>query len=174
MKPLTEIFPLWGKSIPIGIALIAAGLALPALAQNASQIARARAGASGPGCNLFQADFANVELKGRNFARARLRQADFSAAVMNRTSFAGADLRDVNAYGAVLGGANFSGADLTHASLVGAYLQGASFVRARLDGTNFSGAEMDRARGLAQPQLDQACGDKSTRLPLGLHLRDCR
>ena len=154
--------------------LIASALAAPALAQNAGQIAKSKAGASCPGCNLFQADFANAELKGRNYARARLRQADFSAAVMNRTSFAGADLRDVNAYGAVLGGANFSGADLTHASFVGAYLQGASFSGAKLDGTNFSGAEMDRARGLTQHQLDGACGDTSTRLPLGLHLRDCR
>jgi uncharacterized protein YjbI with pentapeptide repeats len=159
-------------AVVIAAAIVSA--ALPALAQNAGQIARARAGASCPGCNLFQADFANAELKGRNFARARLRQADLQTATMPRANFAGADLRDVNAYGAVLSGANFAGADLTHASFVGAYLQGAGFARARLDGTNFSGAEMERARGLTQHQLDSACGDTSTRLPLGLHLGSCR
>jgi uncharacterized protein YjbI with pentapeptide repeats len=161
------------KSVPL-LALALLLLAGPAVAQNAAQISKARAGSSCPGCNLFQADFANLELKGRSYAHARLRQADLSAAVMSRTSFAGADLRDVNAYGAVLSGASFSGADLTHASFVGAYLQGADFSGARLDGTNFSGAEMSRARGLSQRQLEGACGDESTILPLRMHLRACR
>jgi uncharacterized protein YjbI with pentapeptide repeats len=154
--------------------LAALALAAPVAAQNAGQIARARAGSSCPGCNLFQADFANLQLKGRSFAHAHLRQADLSAAVMNRTSFAGADLRDVDAYGAVFSGASFAHADLTHSSFVGAYLQGADFTAARLDGANFSGAEMARARGLTQPQLDAACGDASTTLPLGLRLQPCR
>ena len=149
-------------------------LASPAAAQNAAQIERARNGASCPRCNLFQADFANLRLAGRDFAGARLRQADFSAAVMNRTRFAHADLRDVNGYAGVFSSADFSGADLTHASFVGAYLQGASFRGARLTGTNFSGAEMNRARGLTQRQLDEACGDSTTALPAGLRLPPCR
>lgn len=149
-------------------------LAGPALAQNAGQIAHARAGASCPKCNLFQADFGGVELKGRNFAGARLRQADLSLAVMNHASFAGGDLRDVNAYGGVFSGSNFSRADLTHASFVGAFLQGANFAGAKLDGANFSGAEMDHARGLGQSQLARACGDAATRLPPGLRLDPCR
>ncbi len=154
--------------------LIAAVLAAtPARAQNAGQIARAKAGASCPGCNLFQADFQNGELKNKNFARARLRQADMSAAIMNRTSFAGGDLRDVNAYGAVFTGANFSGADLTNATFVGTYLEGANLRGAKLAGVNFSGAEMDRALGLTQGQLSQACGDDSTKLPHGLRVKSC-
>jgi len=158
----------------IGLAAVAL-LALPsaAWAQNPGQIARARAGASCPGCNLFQADFSNLELKGRSFAGARLRQSDLSLAVMNRTSFARSDLRDVNAYGGVFTGANFARADLTHASFVGSYLQGANLAGARLDGTNFSGAEMGHARGLTQAQLSHACGDGTTQLPRGLRLRPC-
>jgi uncharacterized protein YjbI with pentapeptide repeats len=158
------------------IALAAAVLlALPVapLAQNPGQIARARGGASCPGCNLFQADFSGLELKGRSFAGARLRQSDLSLSVMNRTSFARADLRDANAYGGVFSGANFAGADLTHASFVGTYLEGANLAGARLDGTNFSGAEMARARGLTQAQLSHACGDGATRLPRGLRLPAC-
>jgi uncharacterized protein YjbI with pentapeptide repeats len=143
-------------------------------AQNAAQITRAAGGASCPGCNLFQADFGNKELKARNFAGARLRQADLSASVMNRTSFARADMRDVNAYGAVLSSASFAGADLTNATFVGAYLEGANFAGAHLAGANFSGAEMDRAVGLTQAQLNAACGDETTRLPRGLSLRPCR
>ncbi len=148
-------------------------LALPASAQNAGQVAHARAGASCPHCNLFQADFANLGLKGRNFTGARLRQADMSAAVATRARFAGGDLRDLNAYGAVMGAADFSHADLTNATFVGAYLQGANFRGAKLGGVNFSGAEMDRAAGLAQGQLAGACGDQTTTLPRGLHLKPC-
>jgi len=158
----------------IALAAVMAAAALPALAQNAGQIAHAKGGASCPRCNLFQADFGNQELKGRNFAGARLRQSDMSLSVMNGTSFAGGDLRDVNAYGAVMTGANFAGADLTNATFVGAYLQGANFRGAKLSGTNFSGAEMDRAAGLSQAALEGACGDAATTLPAGLHLRACR
>jgi uncharacterized protein YjbI with pentapeptide repeats len=156
------------------VALAAASFALPANAQNAGQIQRARAGASCPRCNLFQADFGNKALKSKNFAGARLRQADLSAAIMNHTSFAGADLRDVNAYGGVFSSASFARANLTNATFVGAYLQGANFAGARLTGTNFSGAEMNRAVGLTQAQLAQACGDQTTRLPRGLHVHACR
>ena len=159
------------KSIAIALALSAA--ALPALAQNAGEVARAEGGASCPRCNLFQADFTNLELKGRNFAGARLRQADMSAAVMNYTTMAGADLRDVNAFGAVFTGASFAGANLTNASFVGTYLEGANFRGANLAGVNFSGAEMDRAVGLTQGQLNEACGDEATQLPRGLRVHSC-
>ena len=153
--------------------LAALGLAGHAAAQNATQISHSRDGASCPRCNLFQADFSNLELKDRNFAGARLRQADMSAAVMNHTTMAGADLRDVNAYGAVFTGVSFAGANMTNASFVGTYLEGANFRGANLSGVNFSGAEMDRAMGLTQNQLNQACGDDSTTLPRGLRLRSC-
>lgn len=158
------------------LALSAAALAgaLPAMAQNPSQIARVRGGASCPGCNLFQADLANLTLRGLNLSKARLRQADLSTVVMNRANFSGGDLRDVNAYGGVFGGASFARSDLTNASFVGAYLEGANFSGANLSGANFSGAEMDRAVGLSQSQLNRACGDASTRLPRGLSIPGCR
>lgn len=159
------------------IALIAAAataLASPAFAQDARAIARVKAGAPCPRCNLFQADFGSLNLKGRNLSGARLRQADLSASLAGRARFAGGDLRDLNAYGAVMGSADFTRSDLTNATFVGAYLQGANFSRAKLAGVNFSGAEMARARGLTQTQLSEACGDASTSLPRGLHLKPCR
>ena len=131
-------------------------------------------GPAAPAATCSRPTSSNLELKGRNFAGARLRQADLSSSVMNRTSFAGADLRDVNAYAAVFTGANFAGANLTNASFVGTYLQGANLRGAELSGVNFSGAEMDRAMGLTQRQLDGACGDATTRLPPGMSLRPCR
>src|SRR5262245_55982764 len=107
MKPIVAL---------AGALIAIAALAGPADAQNAGQISHARAGASCPKCNLFQADFGGAEMAGRNFSGARLRQADLSLTVMNRTSFAGADLRDVNAYGGVFSGSSFAGANLTNAT----------------------------------------------------------
>lgn len=162
------------KPWPPLITLAALASAAPAAAQNAGQIAKARAGASCPGCNLFQAELSGAELGARNYSRSRLRQSNLSLAVMTRASFAGADLRDVDAYGGVFTGANFSGADLSNASFVGTSLQGANFRGARLNGTNFSGAEMQGASGLTQGQLAGACGDAATRPPAGLRLPACR
>jgi uncharacterized protein YjbI with pentapeptide repeats len=156
------------------LGLLAAFAAGPVLAQDAGQIARVRGGASCPGCNLFQADLSNRQLRGLNLAGARLRQADLSLAIMNRTSFAGADLRDVNAYGGVFSSASFARANLTNATFVGTYLQGANFRGATLAGANFSGAEMDRAVGLTQGQLNTACGDQATTLPRNLTIPRCR
>ena len=147
--------------------------AFPALAQNAAQIERAQDGANCPRCNLFQADLSNKSLKARNYAGARLRQADLSLSVFNHSNFAGADLRDANGYGALFSGANFAGADMTNSTFVGAFLQGANFRGAILTGVNFSGAQMDRAVGLTQGQLNGACGDRSTSAPRGLHLPPC-
>jgi uncharacterized protein YjbI with pentapeptide repeats len=153
--------------------LLAVAAATPSLAQNPSQIGRVRAGASCPGCNLFQGDFTGVEARGLNLSRARLRQADLSLSVMNRARFSNADMRDVEAYGGVFSGASFAGANLTNASFVGAHLDGASFAGATLGGVNFSGASLLRATGLTQARLSQACGDEATRLPRGLRIPHC-
>lgn len=160
------------KSLVLAAALSL--VALPALAQNATEIAKVQAGANCPHCNLFQVDLYNRQVKGRDFAGARMRQADFSLSVFNKTDFAGADLRDVNAYGALFGGASFRHADMTNATFVGAYLEGANLSGANLTGVNLSGAEMDRASGLSQGQLNRACGDETTTLPHGLHVPTCK
>jgi len=163
MKPILTIL----------VASAALAAALPASAQNASQIARVRGGASCAGCNLFQGNFSGLEARGLNLSGARLRQSDLSISVMNRTRFSNADLRDVEAYGGVFSSSNFSGANLTNASFVGAYLDGANFSGANLSGVNFSGASLLRATGLTQARLNQACGDDDTRLPGGLRIPRC-
>lgn len=161
------------KPLRVVLALAVLATALPAAAQNASQIARVRGGASCASCNLFQGDFSGMERRGLNLAGARLRQANLSLAVMNRTRFSNADLRDVEAFGGVFSSSNFSGANLTNASFVGAYLDGSNFSGATLTGVNFSGARLVRATGLTQRQLNQACGDEATALSGGLHIPAC-
>ena len=39
--------------------------------------------------------------------------------------------------------------------------------------TNLAGADLSGATGLTQKQLDQACGDKETKLPEGLTIKPC-
>ena len=159
---------------PILLVAALAALASPALAQSAGQISQAKAGASCPGCNLFQADLSGVELHGRNFGKARLRQSDLTMAVLGRSNFASADLRDVNAFAGVFSSSNFAGADMTNSSWVGAHFGGANLRGAKLSGANFSGAEMAGATGLTQSQLNAACGDGATTLPGGLTVPACR
>ena len=44
---------------------------------------------------------------------------------------------------------------------------------ATLSGANFAGASLERARGLSQGRLNQACGDEATQLPPGLTIPHC-
>jgi uncharacterized protein YjbI with pentapeptide repeats len=148
--------------------------AAPATAQNPTQIASVKAGAKAcVACNLFQADFAYLELDGRNFAKARLRQADLTVATANGASFTGADLSIVNAFGARFSGARMNNANLADGTFVGAHFEGANLAGARLERANFSGADLSLAKGLSQIQLNQACGDANTSLPAGMTIPSC-
>ncbi|MFG2755258.1 pentapeptide repeat-containing protein [Streptomyces wuyuanensis] len=82
------------------------------------------------------------------------RGADLLGAGLARADLHGADLR-----GACLIAADLSGADLRLADLLGADLRD----------TDLSGADLTGSIFLTQPQLQQARGDATTRLPSGLH-----
>ena len=75
----------------------------------------------------------------------------------------GANLQRANLGGAYLQGANLTGANLQKANLSGADFQGA----------NLRGAKLTEAEHLTQQQLDEACGNKETRLPEGLTIETC-
>ena len=165
--------PVLTASLLITLAAILA-MASPAMAQNATQIAKVQNGGSCPHCNLFQADFGNKVLRSRNLAGARLRQSDMSLSVLNHSDMSHADLRDVNGYGALFSSVSFVGADMTNSTFVGAYLEGANFRGAKLAGANFAGAQMSKAVGLSQSQLNAACGDEKTTLPRGLRIPACK
>ncbi|SDM60396.1 pentapeptide repeat-containing protein [Maricaulis salignorans] len=145
-----------------------------AYAQDASQIARVQAGQSCPGCNLFQAELGYRDLPGIDVSGSRLRQANLALSTMNRANFDNTNLSLANLFGARFTSASFRNADLTGATLVGAYFGSANLSGAQLSGANISGAEMTTATGLTQSQLNGACGDASTLLPAGLHVRPCR
>ncbi|MEP1143579.1 MAG: pentapeptide repeat-containing protein [Henriciella sp.] len=156
------------------ILITAAGLmTAPAIAQNATQIAQAKAGQSCADCNLFQADLSFEESKNVDLSGARLRQSNMALSTFEGVNFSGANLSVANLFGARLNRTDLSGANLENAVAVGTYFGSSNFAGANLNGTNFSGANLTIAKGLTQTQLNRACGDHSTRLPTGKTIPSC-
>ncbi len=110
-----------------------------------------------------RADFSNAVLARADATRARFEGADFSGADLTRMKLIEARCED----------AVFADAVLTRAVATNARFARADFTNARLDDADFSGADLRQARGLTQAQLNQACGDRATRLPRGLRLPRC-
>ena len=159
------------KQIVIASALMMT--ASPALAQDASEIASVQNGQSCPGCNLFQADLAYMDLEGIDVSSARLRQADLQLSTFDNWNFSGTNLSVANLFGARFNGSDFSGANLRNAALVGTYFGSSNLENADLAGANASGADLSIAKGLTQSQLSRACGDATTKLPQGLSIPTC-
>jgi uncharacterized protein YjbI with pentapeptide repeats len=102
---------------------------------------------------LRGADFSRVAAEGVNFRNANLEGAVLASGVFDRASVRSAEL---------------SGASLADSSFDGADFRGAELTR-----TTLNGADLSRAHGLTQDQLDEACADSRTRLPPGLTGRSC-
>ena len=77
-------------------------------------------------------------------------------------------LRDELPEALLLSGVNFSYANLTRANLIGVDLDGVTMTGAYLYLTSLRGANLSRASGLMQAQIDLACGTAETKLPAGL------
>ena len=115
-------------------------------------------GAKLAGSTLNGGDLAKAELMRSNFTSANLSNANLEKAELQRAVFSGGNLN----------GANLTGADLDRAVLAKANLGGAKFAQARMFLTRLEGVDLSAALGLAQSQLDSACGDSQTKLPKGL------
>lgn len=154
---------------------IIAGIALaPAMAQDARQINVVKAGKSCAGCNLFQAELNYQDAANLNLSKSRLRQASLALVTFDAVNFSGANLSVANMFGARFNRCDFRKADLSQVAAVGTFFGSSKFHGAKLTGTNLSGADLSLATGLTQKQLDQTCGDRSTRLPKGLRIPACR
>ncbi|HEX2741456.1 MAG TPA: pentapeptide repeat-containing protein, partial [Rubrobacter sp.] len=115
------------------------------------------------GANLQLANLSRADLSGArlweaclsdaNFAEANLSGADLSGANLQLANLSRADLRGANVSRANLSGTRLSSADLSGADLSSVFLRGERLLKG-----NFSGA-------LTQAQIDEARGDKRTKLP---------
>lgn len=160
------------KQISI-LALIASISAAPAIAQNASEIAKVRDGQSCKGCNLFQAELAFQDANTLDLSKARLRQSNLALTTFDDVNLAEANLSVANLFGARFNRADFSRANMQNVIAVGTYFGSSNLSAANLSGANLSGADLTIAKGLTQAQLNRACGDSSTRLPKGKTVPAC-
>ena len=148
-----------------------------ALLVNANLTKAYLVGANLQGANLGGANFSTAYL-----AHANLKGADLTHANLREADLVGANLQGARLFRASLNGASLWGTDLRGANLQGAHLAGAAF-RGAMFGpgsadpinheTDLRGADLTRAFGLTQKQLDQACGDEKTYLPKGLTIKLC-
>src|ERR1700746_392189 len=92
-----------------------------------------------------RANFASVDLTGRDFSGLNLRGIKMDRAVLRGADFTGAHLQRANLIGAIAQGARFDRADLSGARLSGANLVSASLESARLAKADMEFALMDKA-----------------------------
>lgn len=133
--------------------------------------------------NLRDATLSEATLTNSNLSHADLRRADLTDGNFEGSSFEGSILKATDAMEANFKGTNFHGAYLTHGNFTDAdfshaILTNTVFGAAILEDTNFtdanlSGANLFDVNGLQQEQLDQACGNEKTILPVGLSIRNC-
>jgi uncharacterized protein YjbI with pentapeptide repeats len=121
-----------------------------------------------PVIDLRDTDLRGVDLKGID-----LNHRNLSGVYLTEANLSEANLRDVNLSGATLTDATLSDATITDTNLTDADLSGADLTYAELSntalsGADLSGADLRDAQGLTQAQIEQAIGDQTTQLPIGL------
>jgi len=136
------------------------------------------ADASFQDATMTEAKFDNAILTNSNMQRADISRANFT-----RSDFADADLTSATAPNVNFEGSQFANARFDHMNLRNAKLDGASFhnvqfgnsilMGATMADADFSKADLSEVQGLKQAQLDTACGDSQTRLPMGLSVTYC-
>jgi hypothetical protein len=122
---------------------------------------------------LTVANLSGTNLGYADLTRANLGAANLTDANLTGANLHGASLSDANLSGANLQGASLGDAQLFRAKLSGANLSGAYLGGAKLNSADLSGADLSGARDLTQLQLDEACGNASTKLRGGLTLKSC-
>lgn len=117
----------------------------------------------------FRTSFVKAELAGAKFAKSEMQRADFSGANLTGADFEKSELGRAIFTGAWIDGAVFRFANLARADLRSARFSGPLELRgAFLFRTMIEGVDLSNAVGLAQWQIDMACGNDSTKLPSDL------
>ena len=118
--------------------------------------------------HFMGADMRRADLSSGQFGESDFSKADLSSAIAKGADFSGAILREARLPMATLDEANLTGADMQDIRAADVSLAGAT-----LKDANLVGADLRNARGLTQEQLDTACGDSNTRLPLSFSVPYC-
>jgi uncharacterized protein YjbI with pentapeptide repeats len=117
----------------------------------------------------YRTSFQNLDAPGASFESAELQRSDFRGATLSKANFTKAELGRSQFDGAELGGVSFALASLARADFRGAKLSApVNFDRAFLFLARLEDIDLSAATGLAQSQIDMACGNAATVLPEGL------
>src|SRR5215471_20237942 len=106
-----------------------------------------------------RANFASVDLTGRDFSGLSLRGIKMDRAVLRGADFTGAHLQSANLIGAIVEQARFDRADLSRARLSGANLVSANFDNALLarDGVRADGQRDAAGRLPVRGRYERGC-----------------
>lgn len=117
----------------------------------------------------FRTSFVGTDLTAARFAKSEMQRADFTGATLTDVDFEKSELGRANFSDADINGTNFRYANLARADFRFARFETAiEFTGAFLFRTRIEGVDLSTAKGLAQWQVDMACGDSTTKLPEGL------
>jgi len=135
------------------------------------------------GANMTDVFLTETILNDSSFSGATMTGADMARCAFLNSNFNGAKLQNAKALATDFSGSHFVHARLDEANLTGAnfsntVLKNVEFGKAQLQGTYFQGAQLQganlsNAKGLTQSQLDLACGNAKTQLPIGLSVPYC-
>lgn len=126
------------------------------------------AGAELTNAGFRDSDLSDSQCKGAIFASADMRRVEFSGAELTEANLSVANLRGANLRLCQMGDVSLRGADLSGACLSGAILENTDFSGAILLDTDIKDADLSRAIGLVQVQINKTRADAKTRLPPGL------
>ena len=142
--------------------------------QKATLVRSSLAGADATGTDFsrveaYRTNFTGIIAPGSTFTSAELQRADFISAELTNADFEKAELGRADFEGAVISGAKFAYANLSRAHFAGTTISApVDFTGAFMFLTRIEGVDLSTATGLAQSQIDLACGDELTKLPGGL------
>ncbi len=122
---------------------------------------------------LSHSKLTGANVRGADLARASFHASDFNEAALNNVKALGADFKGSHFVNARLNGANLTGANFNETVCHDAKFGDANVEGATFEGANLSGAKMGNVIGLQQAQLDLACGNARTDLPIGLSVPYC-
>lgn len=145
------------------------------------------------GASMVQAKFLRIDFTGSNFSDADLSHSSFEESNLTKTdlqnaslfsaelfsmklvsaNLANADLRDTDLRGADFRNASLRGSDLRGANMQHADLRNADLTHADLDYAQLSGVNLSGASGVRQRELNEACGDRETKLDGNFRIPMC-
>lgn len=118
----------------------------------------------------FRVSFKKTDLSDAIFHKSEMQRVDFSGSRLLGVDFSKAEAGRTRFDDAIMGDNNFSFANIARADFRKAVLSGPlNFEGAYFFLTHIEGVNLSNSSGLAQWQIDMACGDENTKLPEGLN-----